>query len=139
MYRYKRAGDLVYARIEKDSLVPETLLSLFSEELPGYSGVIAGIGGLRRLRIGVFRGDGYDTMEVEPLPGHVLEVLSLQGSIISRGDSLSPHLHIVAARSHGEVYAGHLVEAEVEPFLEIYITLFKDTPTNLREVFPHRF
>ncbi len=138
-YRYGRFNETVYARIEEGQELPGILVDLLRGIGGGYSAVVHAIGGLESLEIGVFRGDGYDVAEIKPFPGHVLEVVGLHGSIIFRGGDYSPHLHIVVARSHGEVYAGHLVRGRVKPFLEVFLTLFRGEPGELRRVFPHRF
>ena len=37
------------------------------------------------------------------------------------GGAHHPHVHAVVARAPGEVYAGHLLEARVSPFLELLV------------------
>lgn len=97
-------------------------------------GLIIGIGGLNNATIGVFRGDSYDTMNIEAFPGHVLEVASLTGNYVVTEEGVSTHIHVVLARSHGETYAGHLVKGRVRPFLELFLIEYGD----LTKVFDHR-
>ncbi len=97
-------------------------------------GVIIGIGGFEKATIGVFRGDSYDTMEIGAFPDHVLEVASLTGNYVVTKDGVSTHIHVVLARSHGEIYAGHLVKARVRPFLELFLIEHGD----LTKIFDHR-
>jgi uncharacterized protein len=60
-----------------------------------------------------------------------VELVSLNGRITRpEGDQGDPHLHVhcVLSRPDGSVIAGHLMEAEVRPTLEVFIT---DSPTEL--------
>lgn len=61
-----------------------------------------------------------------------VELVSLSGSITRpEGGDGDPHLHIhcVLGRRDGSAVAGHLVEAEVRPTVEAFIT---DSPTELQ-------
>lgn len=103
-------------------------------------GAIVGIGGFERARIGLFRGDGYDEVLVEALPGHVLEVAGLTGNVAVGPDgNVYPHIHVVVARRQDEVYAGHLLEAIVKPFIELFIIELVENVDGARELFKHRW
>lgn len=61
-----------------------------------------------------------------------VELVSLNGRITRpEGGEGDPHLHVhcVLSRADGSVIAGHLMEAEVRPTTEVFIT---DSPTELQ-------
>ncbi|MCE4617661.1 MAG: DNA-binding protein [Desulfurococcales archaeon] len=103
---------------------------------------IVGIGGMEWARIGVFSpSEGkYYTMDVEALPGKVIEVISLLGNTIMGPDGRAyTHLHVTLARQQSEVYAGHLVDARVNPFLEVFIEELIGETGELEEMLSHRW
>jgi uncharacterized protein len=73
-----------------------------------------------------------------------MEVLTLSGDI-TLGVAGQPivHTHLVLARSDGEAWGGHLIEATASPTLELYVTtypkpLYKqlDSATDLQLIDP---
>jgi predicted DNA-binding protein with PD1-like motif len=56
-----------------------------------------------------------------------MEVLTLAGDIAlgSEGQPIV-HTHVVMARSDGEAWGGHLVEATTSPTLELYVTTYAE-------------
>jgi predicted DNA-binding protein with PD1-like motif len=103
---------------------------------------IHGIGGFRWARLGVFSPEEgrYHTMDVEALEGRVLEVLSIAGnSVLGPDGAYHTHLHAVVARGPGEVYGGHLVDARVEPFLELVVQELVGDVERVRELLSHRW
>jgi predicted DNA-binding protein with PD1-like motif len=116
------------------------------EELLSSQGVKAawiwGIGGMRWARLGVFSPEEgrYHTVDVEAEEGRVLEVLSIGGnSILGPDGAYYTHLHAVVARKPGEVYAGHLVDARVDPFLELFIAEAIGDVERMRSLLAHRW
>ncbi len=103
---------------------------------------INGIGGFSWARIGVFDpvNRKYDTMDIEPMEGHVLEVVSLAGnSVLGEDGNYHTHLHVNIARNPGEPYSGHLVDAIVTPFLELLIVELLGDDKSIRGMFKHRW
>ncbi len=103
---------------------------------------IWGIGGFSWARLGVFSPEEgrYYTADVEAEAGRVLEVLSLQGnSVLGPDGAYYTHLHAVVARSPGEVLGGHLVDARVEPFLELFVAELVGDAGRMRELLSHRW
>ena len=99
-------------------------------------GKILGIGGFKWAKVGIYNGKTYDVQLIVGREGHVLEVASLMGNYILLPDGeVSIHIHVTLGRDHGEVYAGHLVKAEVSPFLEVFL---EEAKNNVAEVFTHR-
>ncbi|MCD6428051.1 MAG: DNA-binding protein [Desulfurococcales archaeon] len=97
-------------------------------------GFIIGIGAFEKVRVGIYRGSTYDVTEIHSRDGYVIEVTSLLGNYLRVGDSVNIHIHVNLARSHNEFYGGHLIEAIVNPFLEVLLIEVGD----LSKVFTHR-
>jgi hypothetical protein len=57
------------------------------------------------------------------------EVVSLVGNVARHGDAPKIHCHAVVARADGAALGGHLLEARVQPTLEVVIT---ESPRHLR-------
>ncbi len=95
-------------------------------------GVVSAIGGFSEAAIGVFRAADttYEAKKVVAQPGKVLEVVSFSGNVLCTGEGCKPHIHVVLARGHSEIYAGHLIDATVDPFLELFII---EAPVDARE------
>ncbi len=115
---------------------PAEYLSSIIKEKSLKGGAIVGIGGFRWAKVGIYTGRDYDVELVLPQEDHVLEVASLMGNYLLRPDGkVSVHLHVTLGKDFGEVYAGHLVKAEVSPFLEVFLL---EASNDLTEVFNHR-
>ena len=87
------------------------------------------IGALASARLAYFDPARRDYVHI-PLEEHV-EMASLNGRITRpEGDEGDPHLHVhcVLSRRDGSAVAGHLIEAEVRPTAEVFIT---DSPAAL--------
>jgi len=103
---------------------------------------ITGIGGVEWARIGVFSPSEkkYYTIDVEAQPGRVIEVVSLAGNTILGPDNRAyTHLHVTLATANDQVYAGHLVDARVNPFLEVFIEELIGGTGDLQEILSHRW
>ena len=74
----------------------------------------------------------WDTKDYSDLPvEEQVEIASLNGRITRpEGGEGDPHLHVhcVLSRRDGSTVAGHLMEAEVRPTAEVFVT---DSPTEL--------
>jgi predicted DNA-binding protein with PD1-like motif len=82
--------------------------------------LVSGIGGFRRAEI------AYYTPERKKYDPKVfaeqMEVVSLVGNIALRDGSPFLHAHVSLSRDDMSVVGGHLVSAEVNPFVEIILT-----------------
>ena len=56
-----------------------------------------------------------------------MEILTLSGDITLGADGQPVvHTHLVLARSDGQAWGGHLIEATVSPTLEVYVTTYPE-------------
>ncbi len=130
---------VVYLKIEEGENPLEAVVKAASSLDIGFA-MIQGIGGFEKARIGVFHGTGYTPLDVEPIPGHILEVASLSGNVVRGPDGkYYPHMHVVLAVRGDKPYAGHLLEARVKPFLEVFLLAWKSIPEELQALFSHRW
>jgi predicted DNA-binding protein with PD1-like motif len=82
----------------------------------------------------------YDTVNIKPEPEHVLEVVSLIGnSILGEDGKYYTHLHVNVAKNPASLYAGHLVDAIITPFLEVLIIELVGDNNSIRNMFKHRW
>ena len=103
---------------------------------------INGLGGMRWARIGFFDPQAwrYDTIDIESSQGRVIEVASLVGNSVRGPDgSYHTHIHVTLGVEPGRTVAGHLVDAEVEPFLELVIVELVGGVEDLRRLLSHRW
>ncbi len=129
----------LYLKVEEGENPLEAVARAF-EGLDAPFAWVQGIGGFIQAKLGVFTGEGYEVEEVRPRQGYILEVLSLKGNVVKGPDGKPyPHLHAVLSRSAGEVLGGHLLEAEVKPFLEVVIVAASEAEEGLAELFGHRW
>ncbi len=138
---YGAPARMLFVKVEEGERLPQALDEVLSRAGIGFA-LIQGIGGLRWARIAVFSpAEGrYYPVDVEAAEGRVLELVSLSGnSVLGPDGSYYTHLHVAVARGPGEVYAGHLIEAEVEPFAEVFV-LEQATPIEEpRTLLSHRW
>jgi len=134
-------GRILFVQALQGSRLPQAIDEALEAQEVGFA-IIAGIGGLRWARIAVFSPEEnrYYPVDVEAEPGRVLELASLQGNSVKGPDgSYYTHLHVVLARKPGEVYAGHLIEAEVDPFAEITVYEAVGSIEEARNLLKHRW
>lgn len=87
------------------------------------------IGALASARLAYFDWESKDYVDI-PVREQV-EIASLNGRITRpEGDAGDPHLHVhcVLSRADGAAIAGHLMDAEVRPTAEVFVT---DSPSRL--------
>jgi len=134
-------GRVFFVKIRDYSNPHEAIEEFLRDNGIGFAS-IQGIGGFEWVRIGVYSPEEnkYYTEEVKALPGRVLECVSLQGnSILGPDGSYYTHLHVAVARKPGEVYAGHLVDGRVDPFLELVIIELPGSVEEARRLLSHRW
>jgi uncharacterized protein len=81
---------------------------------------VTGIGGFSDVVLGYFEPT---RLEYREIPIHEqVEVMSLLGDITRENDNPKLHVHAIVARSNGQAYGGHLLQANVWPTLEVIVT-----------------
>jgi predicted DNA-binding protein with PD1-like motif len=145
--RYTRVGvaELFIAKIDPGERLPGSLIRL-AENLKARLLVFYGIGGFKYAKVGFYKGEGeYRILEVSAPRNSTLEVASIIGSALWTGEKYHVHAHVVLgglgdSELTSRVISGHLVEAEVNPLLEVFALVYSEANMrNLSEVLPHRF
>ncbi len=116
---------------------PITYLTREIDRLGLNGGAVTGIGGFKRVKIGVLKaGGGYEVRELVATDKYYVEAAPLVGNYVRLPDGgVSIHIHAVVGREHGLTWCGHLVEGEVWPFLEIFL---HESGPDVGKVFDHR-
>jgi len=129
-----------FAKLEKGEKLPEAMAEL-ARQIGAKLLLVTAIGGFSKARLAVFEytTNTYHYVDVTPLENHVLEVIALNGNIVCRGNECKPHLHAIVARKPGQPVAGHLVEAEVNPFLEVFLVDPRVPGNEAVQILQHRF
>jgi predicted DNA-binding protein with PD1-like motif len=139
--RIKDGPERIYAVVFQtgDDPIEGLKAAARDEGLKGSS--LTAIGAFRRAVLGFFDFDrrDYDRIPVESQ----CEVVSLIGNIAEAPDGPGLHLHAVLGRCDGQAVAGHLLEAEVHPTLEVmliesprHLVRHKDAATGLALLAP---
>lgn len=116
-------GRMIFLRLEDGARLPQAIDEVLEAQGIGFA-MIQGIGGIRWARLGLFSPNEkrYYTIDVEAEPGRTLELVSLSGnSVLGPDGTYYTHIHAALAKKQNEVYAGHVIEAEVSPLAEIFI------------------
>ncbi|QOF80480.1 PPC domain-containing DNA-binding protein [Variovorax sp. 38R] len=109
-----------------DEVVP--LLEEFAKAQSLSASRFSAIGALRGAVLGYF---DWERKEYERIPvGEQVEVLSLNGDVALDGDQPAVHAHVVLGRRDGSTIGGHLLQATVQPTLEV---LLIESPGYLRK------
>ena len=109
-----------------DDVVP--ILESFAKEHKLTASRFTAIGALRAAVLGYFDWDrkDYDRIDIH----EQVEVLSLIGDIALDGDEPKVHAHAVLGRRGGNTIGGHVLQATVQPTLEV---LLIESPGYLRK------
>ncbi len=131
---------IFFAKLDKGAKLPDAITKLALETGSGLLMVTA-IGGFSKARLAVYESTTatYHYTDVVPLENHVLEVIALNGNIVCKDNECKPHLHAIVAKKPDEPLAGHLVEAEVTPFLEVFLIDPAIPGNEAVEALRHRF
>ena|ERR1051325_9810529 len=98
---------------------PVTVLTDFALEHGIRAGSITGIGGFSGITLGYFN---LLTKEYERIPvREQVEVMSLIGNVAQFEGKPKLHLHVVIGKRDGSAHGGHLLEARVQPTLELML------------------
>jgi len=109
-----------------DDVMP--ILERFAKENALSASRFSAIGALRSAVLGYFDWDrkDYDRIPVD----EQVEVLSFSGDIALDGDQPKVHAHAVLGRRDGSTVGGHVLQATVQPTLEV---LLIESPGYLRK------
>ncbi|MCH4543210.1 PPC domain-containing DNA-binding protein [Ochrobactrum sp. A-1] len=135
--QFKLLGEGAGQRIFVVILVPEeavvATLTRFVREQDLTAASVTAIGAFRRATLGFFDLEQQDYHRIEL--DEQCEVLSLLGDCaLDEEGSPSLHLHVVLGMRNGEAKGGHLIEALVQPTLEVIIK--ENTSTMVRTYRP---
>lgn len=109
-----------------DDVIP--ILERFAKEHALTASRFSAIGALRSAELGYF---DWERKNYERIPvDEQVEVLSLNGDIALDGDRPKVHAHAVLGRRGGSTIGGHVLQATVQPTLEV---LLVESPGYLRK------
>jgi len=134
-------GRILFFKVPEGSH-PHREIEKVLEENDLKSAVIIGIGGFSQARLGVYSPQErrYYEMEIRPQENRVLEVANLTGNSVRGPEGkYYTHLHATLAKAPGEVYAGHLVDAVIKPFLEVAIIELVGDFARFQTLLSHRW
>jgi len=120
-YSIHVGGRLVFIRVPKGAKPSAYIEEVLNRE-DVKAALLVGLGGFREATLGVFRVNErtYEARRIKAEEGKVLEVVSLLGNTLKGPHGkYYTHIHVVVAKGPNEVYGGHLIDAVVEPFLEV--------------------
>jgi predicted DNA-binding protein with PD1-like motif len=111
------AGERTYALIFDIGDEPMSVLQRFCEEHEVTAARFTAIGAFRSAVLGYFNWERkqYDRIPVD----EQVEVLSLIGDVALSDGKPKIHAHAVLGRHDGSTRGGHLLEAQVQPTLEV--------------------
>ena len=110
--------DMVVVKLKDGENVLESLRKKVSVHRVRSGLILSGIGMLREVTLGYFKGDGeYETIDrADPV-----ELTSMQGNIAETEKETVFHIHVTAATDEGDVIGGHLISAVANVVNEIVI------------------
>jgi len=117
-WRECRDGRRFILRIQPGSRLVEQILSFAAEVKLKHGILISAIGSVRNVTFSDIQAGARLPITEPRMPVHTIEgpldLLGLEGNLVpGPGGGVDPHLHILGAKSNGEVVGGHLFEAEV--------------------------
>jgi len=129
--QFKALDGYYLIRLEPGEEVVESLKRFADEHKVGFAELSA-IGTFRRVTLGYF--DTTTNVYRHQAVEEQVEVLDLSGNI-SRGEKGEPivHAHVTVGRSDYHTLGGHLVEATVNPTLEVVVTVAPATVHRRRD------
>lgn len=124
MEGHSRAGVAHALVFETGDEVISTLVA-YAEEAGIRAASFTALGAFRRATLAYF---DWDTKEYREIPvEEQVEVTSLVGDIGFHDGGPAVHAHCVLGRPDGSAVTGHLMQAEVRPTLELFLTLYAGT------------
>ena len=119
---YRRFGNTIVARIDKNEEIIEELLTICKMEKVTLANVNA-LGAVGEFQVGLFntKEKKYYSTKYEG----DFEIVSLTGSITTKQGELYNHIHMSAADQENKVYGGHLNYAKVSATCEMFIQIIE--------------
>lgn len=119
---YRRFGNTIVARIDKNEEIIEELLTICKMEKVTLANVNA-LGAVGEFQVGLFntKEKKYYSTKYEG----DFEIVSLTGSITTKEGELYNHIHMSAADQENKVYGGHLNYAKVSATCEMFIQIIE--------------
>lgn len=119
---YRRLGNTIIARIDKNEEIIERLLAICKEEKVTLANVNA-LGAVGEFQVGLFntKEKKYYSTKYEG----DFEIVSLTGSITTKQGELYNHIHMSVADQENKVYGGHLNYAKVSATCEMFIQVIE--------------
>lgn len=117
---YKRSGNTLIVRLDKDDEILASMLELAAQESITAAS-ITGIGATDDFRIGIFdlKKHAYDEF---PYTG-AFEITNLTGNLTTKGGNPYVHLHMTAGGKEGTTISGHLLYAHISLTAEIFVNV----------------
>ncbi len=113
-----KQGNLLVVRFADGEDLFESMTSLLKRESITSGVVIGGVGMLKPVTLGFYKGGGdYQRIEIE----EACELCALNGNIAIFENDLILHLHGVVGLSDGKAIAGHILKANVHLTAEISV------------------
>ncbi len=134
-------GRILFFKVPEGSHPHEEINKILAEN-DIKAALITGIGGFSKVKLGVYNPEErkYYETEVLPVEGRVLEVVTLNGnSVKSPKGEYHTHLHAAVAKAPNEVYAGHLIDGIIKPFLEVAIIELVGDLARVQALLSHRW
>lgn len=119
---YRRFGDTIVARIDKNEEIMEQVKKIALQEKIKLAGVQA-LGAIGKFTVGVFKTEQKEYLANE-FAGD-FEIVSLTGTINTMNGEFYCHLHLSAGNEKGEVFGGHLNRAVVSATCEMVIRIME--------------
>lgn len=125
-WRECREGRRFLLRIPPGSRLVEQILSFAAEVRLKHCVVVSAIGSVRNVTFSDIQAGAHLPITRPRMPVHTVEgpldLLGIEGNVVpGPGGSIDPHLHIIGAKSNGEVIGGHLFEAEIFATSEVVL------------------
>lgn len=125
-YRECRDGRRFMLRIPPGAKLVEEIRRFATSVGLRHGVVISAIGSVRAMTFTVIQAGAHLPITAPRMPVHTVEgpldLLGIEGNLVPRKEGeVDLHLHVLGAKSSGEVVGGHLVEAEVFATCEMVI------------------
>jgi predicted DNA-binding protein with PD1-like motif len=125
-YREARDGRRFMLRIPPGAKLMEQVARFTREVGLRHGVIVSAIGSVRALSFSDIQAGAHLPITAPRMPVHTVEgpldLLGIEGNFVPREDGqVDLHLHILGAKSSGEVVGGHLIEAEVFATCEMVI------------------
>ena len=112
----KEEGNIIFIRLFPDEELQEKLKETCRLYNVKTAVVLSGIGQLKKIQLGYFRGKNNYSPENFDAPH---ELLSLTGNICKQDGDYLLHLHVVLGNEKKNTVGGHLIDGKVEITNEI--------------------